>query len=530
MNSHARLGILSLATALSLVACHDAESEHSTAASSASAPQDGGTPYSQSTDASLGSTDASLVVPRVESDAGPVRHVDAGGVASEPSGSPSHGTPGSTGAAPGSSDQTVRFFLPTGEPTNTAAPRVEVDLHGDTHTVYPAFFHGDAFYSHCQGDCRAPGARSVVRFETDGTINNAMIRLTSDGRPRVLLAGALHNYWAECDAGCDDRASWSLVQIQDHHGDLEVTGEALALDPQGRPRFLFHTYRAVLGVGQKTPQTSLASCDANCSLPASWSFAAIAQNELWVGSSLAYDGAGSAHVATNVFSFGDGAGEPQAAYLSCAGTCNMEHAWHGAGFFAPYESMTDVVDVHPSISLALTHDGRPRVVQLAKTQTGDRAVVYFECDERCTAGDNWQTGFSLTTNTLADGVDLALDSHDRPRFVISLNYDIALLSCDEADCLATDNWQHGFVERASDIPPDAIFLEYNCNVGGWFLHSPSLAISAADQLRVGYEIRDESAGGPAAADPSMPGCVAGTDMSLSRLAALPSVAAEVATR
>ncbi|MDB4972230.1 MAG: hypothetical protein JWN48_571 [Myxococcaceae bacterium] len=415
-----------------------------------------------------------------------------------------------------------RFFLPTGEPTNTAAPRVEVDAAGNTHAVYPAYFHGDAFYTYCEGDCRDASKRAAVRFETEGTVNNALLRLTKDGRPRVLLSGALHNYWAECDRGCLDRANWTVAKIQSHGGDLDVTGEALALDPEGRPRFLVHTYRALLGIGQKTPETSLAQCDANCSQPASWRFDVIARDELWVGSSFQYDAGGKAHVATHVFPFGAAADSgPRAAYLSCSGACNAEHTWKGIGFFPPYESTTEAVDIRPSISLALTKAGQPRIVQLAKTQAGDKAVVYFECDGQC-EGDHWTMGFSLTSNTLADGVDLALDARDRPRFVMSLNYDIVLLSCDAADCTVTDNWQHADVERGSDIPADAIFLEYNCNVGAWFLHSPSLAWREAGAPRVGYQIRDVSGGGPSTPDPTKPGCIAGTDMTLSRLAALSS--------
>ena len=38
--------------------------------------------------------------------------------------------------------------------------------------------------------------------------------------------------------------------------------KALALDPNGHPRFLMHTYRAYLGIGQKPPKTFYAACDA----------------------------------------------------------------------------------------------------------------------------------------------------------------------------------------------------------------------------------------------------------------------------
>ena len=55
--------------------------------------------------------------------------------------------------------------------------------------------------------------------------------------------------------------------------------EALALDPQGRPRFVLHTYRATLGIGQSgnyaTSATSL-SYDQSCpsALPGTFEYTA----------------------------------------------------------------------------------------------------------------------------------------------------------------------------------------------------------------------------------------------------------------
>ena len=418
--------------------------------------------------------------------------------------------------------QGEKFFLPTGEPTNTAAPRVEIDAQGNTHAVYPAFFNGDAFYTFCEGECSDPSKLKAVKFDTDGTVYNAMLRLTKDGHPRVLLGGSSHNYWAECDQSCDERANWQYGEIQNHQGDLDITGEALALDPEGRPRFLIHAYRALFGIGQKTPQTSLAQCDADCTKPESWRYDVIAKDEIWLGSSFLYDATGKAHVATHVYSFGDMPSDPAGAYLSCSGTCNAENTWHGIGFFPPYESTSEAVAMHPAISLALSKAGHPRVAQLGKTADGKKIAAYFACEENC-EGDNWKTGFSWQADQFDDGIDLALDQNDRPRFVHTINYNIVLTYCDAADCTAADaKWDSAFVERGADIPSDTIFLEWNCTVGAWFLHSPSIALTPDGKPRVGYQIRDVSGGGAVITDPSKPRCTAGTDMTLSRLAALPT--------
>ena len=66
---------------------------------------------------------------------------------------------------------------------------------------------------------------------------------------------------------------------------------------------------------------------------------------------------------------------------------------------------------------------------------------------------------------------------------------------------------------------DRIFLEWNCTIGAWFLHSPSIALTSDGKPRVGYQSRDVS-GGVSRPDPTKPRCVAGTDMTFSRLGLL----------
>lgn len=418
--------------------------------------------------------------------------------------------------------RSARLFLHTPEPDNTSAPTVELDRAGNVHAVFPAYAGGGAYYAFCgAGSCDAAEDFEVVQFDTEGTVGNAMLALDADGHPRVLLSSYLSVYWGACDEACGERASWRFAKILDHGGDRAVSGEALALDPQGRPRFLIHTYRALFGIGQKPPETLLAQCDAECDQPASWRLDRIVKDEIWEGSHLRYDAAGGAHVATFVFSFGENAGGPLGAYLSCAGACNVEGAWNGMGFLPPYESMSEAVTMNPAISLALTKRGQPRVAMLGKTPEGEKRLAYFECDEDCQA-DNWRGGGVWDSGALNAGVDLALDADDRPRIAHTINYDIVLTYCDSARCTAEDSvWDSSYVERGSEIAPDQIFLEWNCTIGAWFLHNPSLAIDAAGQPRVGYQSRDVS-GGTTRPDPTKPRCVAGTDMTWSRLALMSS--------
>jgi hypothetical protein len=174
--------------------------------------------------------------------------------------------------------------------------------------------------------------------------------------------------------------------------------------------------------------------------------------------------------------------------------------------------------MNPAVSLALTKSGQPRVAQINLDQEGTKTVSYYSCDADCTNGTNWIYAWSLKGSNIDAGVDLALDAQGHPRIAFTADYNIALAYCDDSNCTTNSStWNTKLVEAGGEIPPDQIFLEWNCNVGAWFLHSPSIAIGADGKPVVGYQARDIS-GGWSNPDPTKPSCVAGTDMTWSRLA------------
>jgi hypothetical protein len=420
-----------------------------------------------------------------------------------------------SGAGPGGagSSADARFFLPTGDPDNTSAPRLAIDAAGNTHAIYPAYARGSAYYAFCGADCAGPEQVKVVKLDTEGTVHNAMIVLDRDGHPRVLLSTATKVYFATCDADCTKPESWTKTELFDHGGDREVTGEALALDNEGHPRFLMHTYRAYLGIGQKTPQTFFVQCDADCHTPASWKQDKIS-NQIWESSYLRFDAQGRAHVAT--VASGDGA-DKLAAYARCDGNCASEGTWVGAGLAPAYKNDTEAVSIAPSVAMELTKAGNPRVLVLAKTDAGKKNLTYFACDGECTK-EGWSAAIVSEHDKINQGIDLALDANDHPRYVYTLDYNIILGRCDADNCTVQDApWKLSKVEMASSLVPDKIFLEWNCTISAWFLHGPSLALTPDGLPRVGYQARDIS-GGFSQPDKLKPRCRAGTDMTWSRLA------------
>lgn len=422
----------------------------------------------------------------------------------------------------GTVGEASRFFLPTGaEVDNTAAPTVEVDAQGNTHTVYPAYAGGGAYYGFCGAGCTGPETTKVVKFDTDGTVANAMIAVDGAGRPRILLSSYSKVYYGTCDADCGERASWKVGVIMEHNNDKEITGEALALDPKGNPRFLMHTYVAYLGIGQKAPETHYVTCDADCTKPASWTSSVIAAKDIWQGSHLRIDASGRARV-TTVTDVTSGDKKAQmAAYLECASDCTKEDSWKGIALGEVFTSEYEAVTIKPTVSMALAKSGAPRLAFMSKNAAGKKSVVYMTCDSDCSA-DHWKAIMISDHEKLGSGLDLALDGNDKPRLAYTLDYNIFLFSCDADECVDGEpKWDLAKVEASSELKPDAIFLQTNCTIGAWFFHDPSIAITPSGQPRVGYQARDIS-GGTSKPEPNKPSCVAGTDMTWSRLALMTS--------
>lgn len=412
------------------------------------------------------------------------------------------------------------FFLPTTVPDNTAAPSVAVDSSGNVHAVYPAFAGGGAYYAHCAAGCRGPEDVRVVRFDTEGTVANAMIALDATGRPQVLLSAFASVYYAACQGNCTEPGGWTTSRILDHGGDRDVTGRAFAVDAAGRPRFLMHTTVAYLGVGQKAPATHWVACDGDCLSPASWSSTVVA-DQIWRSSTLKLDGTGRAHVGTVALVLPDGQGastEQIGAYLTCAGSCDRAEAWLGQGLHAAFEGPLDAVPIAPAISLALTAAGAPRLAIMGQDEQLQRHISYWSCDADC-AEAPWQRLILLDGKGIGPGLELVLDAADRPRLAHTFDYSIGLAYCDASSCADPDAaWNLHPVERASDLAPDGFYLYPNCVVSSWFFHGPSLALSPRGDVHVGYQARDISGGWQNPDPVHTPDCVAGTDMSWTRLA------------
>lgn len=416
------------------------------------------------------------------------------------------------------------FFLPTPEVDNTGAPHLKLDANGGMHAAFPTYVGKGAYYAYCDADCDGQDDVKTVRLETELNVSNALVELTADGHPRVLLNAWDRMYYAQCDADCSDQASWKMGALVKHDNKAEISGEAFALDKDGNPHFIFHSYIELFGVAQRPPETHIAACTngGDCTSGDNWTATKLA-DEIWEGGALRFDEGGGAHLFASQVMFEVGVPSGRLpVYAECAANCGAGDAeWTNIHFEREaYEDRGKAVSMRPALSMELTDAGQPRALAMFKGDAEDeRWITYMECDGDCTASmDSW-TGTVVSDNSeIAAGLDLALDADDRPRLAYNLGYSIFLASCDTGDCTKDPlQWDIGPVELGSEMPPDQIILWPNCNVDAWFLHSPNLVITADGNPKVGYQAADLSGGGVPDPDPDQSPCSAGLDMTWTRL-------------
>lgn len=537
MTINKQISLLALGL-LTLPSCLHIDDEPTREAPSDEKPSNGGdagaeseTPNDDTDGHSPGRPDGGVDTDAPASD---IPHDDAGASTEDPAeGEVTSDTPNSPNDADGGVDTgdepeqpppdpdeelvTSSFFMPTVEPDNTVAPRIRVDAKGGVHAVYAAYAGGGAYYAYCEAGCDEYDNFDVVYFPTDGTVANAMLTLTPEGHPRVLLSNYMDATYATCDSGCTDIENWETGVVLEHDSKQEITGEALALDKQGNPHFLAHTYRAYLGIGQEDPFTYHVACYSEpCTSKENWTAAPIA-TQIWEENNLLYDEQGNAHLGFVALVMDGKIVEKRfSAYATCSGECTNEADWLAVGLAEAYTDNLEAINLTAGVSLDLTQDGHPRLLTLGKAEDGTKQLTYFECDERCEEGNF--TGSVLSTHEdINVGLDLTLDDKDQPRFVYTLSYNIFLASCDDMPCSApTSEWKLHTVEAGSEMPPDDIILYPNCSVAAWFLHTPVVELDLDGNPIVGYQARDIS-GGVHNADPTKPDCVAGTDMTLTRM-------------
>jgi hypothetical protein len=430
--------------------------------------------------------------------------------------------------------------------TVSKTPQVAVDAKGGVHVIYTSNYPDSsgvrpAYYAYCPSNCDSKANFTTVAMG-DNMINS-QIALDPNGHPRVLLTswplvgGAFDSPWhydyGECNTSCTDLANWTFSTIVVALGHTLVYGpdniQSFALDAQGHPRFLYNSqYSSV--VPDAPTGTFYAYCNATCTDSANWQSTKLS-DATWDSLELAFTPAGQPRMGFIYFTnnanyqWALGYGECDDTVCNNGGTNGL--AINGSPQGSGPANFSFRLDTH----------GRPRIAYYTGwasdgTCPGTR-LYYLTCDANCTQTNTWQAidiGMpSKTSDGTAiyegeNGVGLAIDQQDNPRIAFRMGFSVDELAyawCN-ANCVAdASGWSYDVVWSTAaqtnelGLPPrggcpDCIPPIPPCPLGFWDAgYWPSVALDAASNPRIAYEIDLQNGGG---------GCEANTWARMSRFA------------
>jgi hypothetical protein len=380
----------------------------------------------------------------------------------------------------------------------TSSADIAVDPAGGLHVAYAGYVGygtlSPGYYGYCapSADCTKPASWSLVTFGAgQDYIVKVEIELTKAGQPRLLLYnesnGRLYTY-AACNAGCTNRANWTttdLTRVQSYV-DLDTfdySYHTFALDPQGRPRFIYEDHYGSIHNG-----LYYVFCDAGCASADNWFEQNISAGPDYDGDrvqtpDLKFTRQGQPRILTQLYS--QNQDYPEGLYyITCDQNCGQADGWQRT-------RLDDRGNGHAAWTLALDANDNPRAAfyQGELAIGGGQRLNYLWCDGGCSSAANWgKTPIGLDQGN-GQSPALALDGQGRPRIAFAIKEDqgIGYLWCN-AQCSSAAQW-HGRPAESldtlyQDFPRPAPTY---CDVTTWLGARPQLALDTAGNPRIGYD-------------------------------------------
>ena len=382
------------------------------------------------------------------------------------------------------SEDFVSFFPITSN--NTGGTSLAVDSRGGVHAALSAKTAMDgsrpAYYGYCPSACHVPGNWTWTAVGELGLAGgSARVAIDPQDRPRMMwvyeagISGDPTYVYAECDAACTTAANWqaygvlAATDIADFTDGTQA-GAYFALDPEGRPRFIYRDINAY----EEHTGTWYAFCDGDC-LEANWyedriTPSVMSEPSLVIGAD----------------------GEPSIAMRADGAVWYVETTWwSGARLYN--------LGLDAAFSLALDAQGRPRLALYTgfyDTDDPDNDLLALAtCDEQCVAGENWTLQFMGMPEGWGQYPALVYDDQDRPHLafavedftssVYGLAYARCIGDCDTEEASwgleIVDDVDH--VEREFPVPPSGSCTSLWSDVGT----RASLALDATGKPYIGYD-------------------------------------------
>jgi len=396
------------------------------------------------------------------------------------------------------------FLDPTWKTSNAT---VMVDGAGGEHVAFyyyePAIEQrpDHAVYAYCPQQCDKGANWQAVPFAQGKEVSEVQLQLTRSGKPRLLirtnsvsLPNGFDFYYAACDDGCTVATRWATTLVRSNAGtattefkDDDLPQRTFALDPAGRPRFLYNDGRnSNLG-------TFYVYCDSQCDQQSSWQQVRVNQvvqapqyrDDNFYYPTLTFTTDGRPRIVTaDFFPLDDG--DSVLAYIECNAACDQSESWQAV------ELLVRGAGAEPSADLALDANGRPRIAfyQEGLGEGQGNKLYYLWCDDACLDAANWQSR-DLGLSTM-DGQepDLALDNAGRPRIAYA-HYEqggVGLLWCNVACETTNAQWQHKVLEDRTQLYQAwPVAYPPHCDGGIWDGHTPKLVLTGNGDPQVAFD-------------------------------------------
>ncbi|MBC8076320.1 MAG: hypothetical protein H7Y32_09630, partial [Chloroflexales bacterium] len=324
----------------------------------------------------------------------------------------------------------------------------------------------------------------------------AQIALTPRGEPRLLLIqltarpdggflpGHLYRY-GECSSQCADAQRWQFTTVLTSKSggglsEADYTYRNFALDPQGRPRFVYQDRANSSGAHRGSWYVF---CDADCGTHSE-------ENPRWYETCIDNpdDGYNLYITERTVLAFSpDGhpwllTGIDPVQYVECNVRCDASESWPRAASLLNTGSGSSAY----TWSLAVDDQGRPRATIFPR---GGPFYCAW-CDANCTDAAGW-AGTTLDVGSDSGQYSaLVLDGQGSPR--VAYRHGVANIGyawCDSACESEHAQWRYQVAEESDAIGADlSVPLLPHCLRGGWFGGlRPTLALDRASNPRIAYD-------------------------------------------
>lgn len=426
----------------------------------------------------------------------------------------SKGSSGASTPTPTSTTTTEQgaVWLPYRLANTTVLPTygasVAADSRGGLHVAFGLLGHYDqaeggyASYAYCAGACTQ---KENWRYLHLGQSSEVRLLLDPAGHPRLLLAvpgdvvGMFQHVsyqYGACNTACTEAAHWTFTTVANVIDSIAWVGgredennHYFALDPQGRPAFLYTRFDPDDPyTGYLDYRACVVANAAGCTQAGNWSTTVLAHNSFPQNPSFVFTQAGQPRLALQVST----GLESSLWYAACDQNCTNAGNWSWTGISATsyYETVT--------FSLRVDSQGRPRMAFYSGTFNqspspfADDLLYYLWCDQACANGDagNWH-GVSIGLPTLSGhDVEMALDGQNRPRLVYTDRYSgLGYSWCNETCESTNTTWHHAVAETSASLSDDFEVLPIRrCTISTWFTGvRPTLALDSQGNLRIAYD-------------------------------------------